>query len=373
MKRIAHLEAARGIASIIVVLHHFSWGFLPALMHSFTDGGLEKTPVFILLNGTGAVAFFFLLSGFVLTYRFYLQFSAPDLIASVIKRLPRLMLPAGASMMIGAAILIWLPAYYIDAAKLTGSVWLETLGFAGISEGFAPSFQDALHSTFLVFIDTGHTQYNSNLWTMIFEFYGSLLVFILVAVSALLLHQMRYGVIAFHVVLLLLIFLAKAMWVDVMRYFPFVVGSLLAFLHSRYPESFLLTRGRTTLAFLLMVMGYSMQNWLALNIASTAAMILLLSLPSLERRLSGPFGLFLGRLSFPLYLVHVLVMFSATSAVWIILSEYGLSLWMVAMLCLALTCVLSLLAALPFMWLERHWVPAINRWTRTGLSKIWQR
>ena len=90
----------------------------------------------------------------------------------------------------------------------------------------------------------------------------------------------------------------------------------------------------------------------------------MLGVPLLERRLGRSVGLFLGRLSFPLYLVHALVMLSVTSAAYVALAGYGVPLWGILALCLALTLAASLLAALPFMWLEGVWVPALNRWTR---------
>ena len=57
-KRLAYLETARGIASIIVVFHHFLLGFFPLLRAPVTQGGLGMTPLYILVNGTGAVYFF---------------------------------------------------------------------------------------------------------------------------------------------------------------------------------------------------------------------------------------------------------------------------------------------------------------------------
>ncbi|QOL80062.1 acyltransferase family protein [Pseudooceanicola spongiae] len=357
--RLTYLETARGIASVIVVFHHFLLGFFPLLKTSVTQGGLAGTPLYVLVNGLGAVAFFFVLSGFVLTRKFYQKFLIQDLAASLLKRLPRLMLPAALSVMIGAAIVIYYPEAHGAAAQLTGSDWLAAFAYAGFPKDFIPSFSDAAANSLLVFLRPGHAYYNSNLWTMVYEFYGSLIVFAIVAISVALFFSKHSSVILIHIFLAVLFLV-----LPLMMYVPFVIGSLLAFLHSKRSMLFKLRPWSVAVLVLTMLAGYSFDSWYAIIIASTATMILLLGITSLEKKLSGPFGLFLGRLSFPLYLVHVLVILSVTSAAYTVLTVQGVPLWGVLMLCLALTWAVSLLAALPFMALESFWVTALNRWSR---------
>lgn len=365
-KRLTYLETARGFASIIVVFHHFLLGFFPVLKDSVVQGGLKGTPLYVLVNGNGAVAFFFVLSGFVLTRKFYKKFSVSDLTASILKRLPRLMLPAGLSMMIGAIILIYFPEAYGAAAQLTGSAWLAAFASAGISEDFVPSFLDAAQRSLFVFLWPHHYyQYNSNLWTMVYEFYGSMLVFMLVAACCLKFFRKEYRVVTLHI---LIAFLCISL--GQMLFVPFAIGSLIAFFHCNRPSWFQMPSWSIVMIIVIMIAGYSVDYWPVLLLASTAAMLLLLCTPSLEQWMSGPVGLFLGRLSFPLYLVHVLVIVSVTSAAYTSLSEYGLKHWEVLALCLALTWAVSLLAALPFMALEKAWVPALNRWSQLVIKRF---
>lgn len=365
-KRLTYLETARGFASIIVVFHHFLLGFFPLLKESVVQGGLKGTPLYIFVNGNGAVVFFFVLSGFVLTRKFYKEFSASDLTASMLKRLPRLMLPAGLSMLIGAVILIYFSEAHSAAARLTDSAWLAAFASAGTSENFVPSFLDAAEKSLLVFLWPHYFyQYNSNLWTMVYEFYGSLLVFILAAAYGLKFFKKKYSVVVLH---LLIAFLCISL--DQLLFIPFVIGSLIAFFHCNRPSWFQIPSWSIAIIIVIMVAGYSVDYWSALLLASTAAMLLLLCTPSLEQWMSGPVGLFLGRLSFPLYLVHVLVIVSITSAAYTILSEYGLKHWEVLALCLALTWVVSFLAALPFMVLEKVWVQKINYWSRAVVKRL---
>jgi peptidoglycan/LPS O-acetylase OafA/YrhL len=151
---------------------------------------------------------------------------------------------------------------------------------------------------------------------------------------------------------------------------PFVIGSLIAFLHCKRPALFQLPPWAVVMLVLTIIAGYSVDAWYPLIFASAATMILLLGVSSLERRLSGPVGLFLGRLSFPLYLVHVLVILSVTSAAYTAFTEYGLPHWGILALCLALTLAVSLLAALPFMAIERVWVSTLNRWSRALVQRF---
>lgn len=364
-KRISYLETARGIASVIVVFHHFLLGFAPELKAYVVYGGLRDTPFYMAVNGTGAVAFFFVLSGFVLTLRFYERFSMPDFVSSVLKRLPRLLLPAGLSMMLGASILIYFPDFYRDAAQLTGSSWLANFANVENSGNFVPSFADAARNSVLIFFLPLYETYNSNLWTMMYEFYGSLIVY-LIAFAASCMFKKEWILVALtHLMALFLCIALQASYLV-----PFVAGSAIAFVYTKSPSLVTFPSWGKYILILVAAVGYSVEFWPALVLASSAIMLLLLSSPSLERRLSGPIGLFLGRLSFPLYLVHTLVMLSLTSAAYTILAEYGLARWAIVLLCLVLTLVVSLILAIPFMVLEKIWVPALNGWARMGVQRL---
>src|SRR5687767_11167726 len=105
--KLEFLDGVRGVAAIIVVLHHFGIAFFPAI--NFLDpekihlgnGQLEltiaKTPLNIFFNGGFAVSVFFVLSGFVLSYKFHLSGSRQLLTTYAAKRYFRLLLPVAAS------------------------------------------------------------------------------------------------------------------------------------------------------------------------------------------------------------------------------------------------------------------------------------
>lgn len=362
-KRLAFLESARGIASIIVVLHHFVLGFLSELKAPLLSGGLKNTPLYMFINGSGAVAFFFMLSGFVLTRKFYGEFSWPDLWVSVLKRLPRLALPAGISFVMGLSVLRYLPGAHMAASALTGSDWLASFAGANFPSNFTASFSSAFRDSLLVFILPRHFQYNSNLWTMFYEFYGSIAVFMIALCAVVVLHRSCRKVVLLHV------FAGVACLANIF-FLPFVIGSLISFLHSRHGGGLRLPVWLRVLLVALVLKGFSVDNLNLVIIGSTAAMLLLLGLPALERILGNSFGLFLGRLSFPLYLVHVLVILSFTSYSYVFLSKFGADRYVGVAICFLITWACSLCLALPLMALERVWIPLTDRVVRVAVSSL---
>ena len=85
------LEAVRGVAACVVVVHHYMLAFLPHFHgRLFPDDSiaLVRTPLFFFVNGTAAVAVFFVLSGFVLTVRAFQSNQAGGLVVGAFKRWP---------------------------------------------------------------------------------------------------------------------------------------------------------------------------------------------------------------------------------------------------------------------------------------------
>lgn len=351
--RIAYLEFARGIASIIVVFHHFTLSFWPGLKLPLGEGGLLRSPLYALINGFGAVAFFFVLSGFVLTYGFYRAPSGPTLLASVLKRLPRLALPAGLSIFAGLAILLYSGAPYRTAAALTGSPWLRDFGNVVFPPGFQASAADALRTVVTVFLIPYNHYYNSNLWTMFVEFYGSLAVFI---ISFFYLLSRSYHRLVMIVVHLILFWMAIN---SVPQLANFVVGSALAYWFARRDRPLRLPLFVTIGLLLVAVFGYSLEDGLACLLASFCVMLVLLGNPSLAERLSGRLALLIGRLSFPLYLVHTLVILSLSSLAYVALAGFGPV--TAAIGAFWVTAIGALAFAVPLMLIDGYWVAALNR------------
>src|SRR5580692_8294430 len=81
------LEALRGLAALVVVVWHFFLGLDPAVL---SLPGLRGTPFFAFVHGSAAVGVFFVLSGYVLTRRYFETGQKRVLVIGALKRWFRL-------------------------------------------------------------------------------------------------------------------------------------------------------------------------------------------------------------------------------------------------------------------------------------------
>ena len=113
-RKLMELEALRGVAAVIVLFHHFLLVVAPRLHgRNFPDDpiALVRMPLFALVNGSAAVAIFFVLSGFVLTYHAMERRDWGQLLAGVAKRWPRLV-PLVVIVNVASAIFVMLGLYH---------------------------------------------------------------------------------------------------------------------------------------------------------------------------------------------------------------------------------------------------------------------
>lgn len=170
MKKIESLEGLRGLAAFVVVLFHFFSIYFPALVNGtpdqvMTKSGMEliisTSPLNIVYNGSFSVYVFFVLSGYVLSYKFFRTGDNEVITASAFKRYFRLVIPVVFSVLcmyvIYALNLSFVPKHSIVDFSLKNALY----------EGLFGAF--FRHNSF----------YNPVLWTMNYEFIGSFLVFAL--------------------------------------------------------------------------------------------------------------------------------------------------------------------------------------------------
>ena len=189
-------DAIRGIAAMMVVVAHIAVAFYPGIY--WREGPQwDATPVwwqylvkfFIsrLWSGYRAVVIFFVLSGFVLSMNFFQKGSAKSIGLAALRRYPRLMIPAAASVFLSLALMTTGAVDNQSAAKIMypeegysnpemyrppdAHVKLMTM------YQFSPTLSDALHQTTWVAFTTGYVEYNVVLWTMPIELVGSFIVF----------------------------------------------------------------------------------------------------------------------------------------------------------------------------------------------------
>lgn len=374
-----HLEAIRGLASLVVVLHHSLLAFAPSLT-GFLPGDRNvsswaNSPLFFLLNGQGAVILFFVLSGFVLPLGYFRSGQLEVAAASVIKRIPRLYLPVAA-----AILLSWLAfktgSYaFTRAGQLSGSGWLQDFGFVNVST-LVPSFSAALSETLTVFA-YGGSKFDGVLWTMRPELFGS---FVALAVAPLLLPEgwVRAQVVLFGLMVLSAHFVGYFM-------LPFVLGVGLAALLHRHPIELGVAAGVTSVVAGLLLIGYIEpigvfsflrpivertvgaipQPWIIINAVGAILVIAGVHLtPALRTSLGSGLGRLLGRYSFPLYLVHSVVIGSVASRLYLNWHARGLTDGMLVAAVVGVVFLVSFIVATPLALLDSWWVSALNAATK---------
>lgn len=171
--KVGSVEGIRGVACFMVVLSHLSLTFFPYLQGFIGKAGannpiqsfIHNSPFGFIYSGTSAVYIFFVLSGYILTY-VALKNNVNKLISMSLKRYPRLMIPAVVSCVFAYLIFTFL---HIDKSMLTD--WINKYG------DFNYSLIGSIYSGTIESFLFGYSPYNPVLWTMQIELIGSLVVF----------------------------------------------------------------------------------------------------------------------------------------------------------------------------------------------------
>ena len=353
---------------IIIAFEPKISGVLPGTR---TANSLVGTVFFILINGQAAVVFFFVLSGYVLTTRFFENPVSDYLMTAALKRLPRLALLT--TIVTVASALIWLSDLYLcrQASELTGSSWLHDFASANLPDNFHPSLLGAFGQGMWRTFFAGDSYYDTVLWTMMYEFHGSIVVFIAAPFIVFVLKN-KLAWLSFTFALLIFRFASPYMM-------SFICGMGIAYyrqalfsLASPPLTAILVFLGVYLLGFYLPDGHYAVfANFLKLaagngfvfqillqTIGATCIIIAVLQSPIAERILDNRIGVILGRLSFPIYLVHVPIILSASSAVYLGLFPFigERSIWGAA----ASTLILTFAISWPLAWIDITWVQFLN-------------
>jgi peptidoglycan/LPS O-acetylase OafA/YrhL len=337
------LTSIRGIAALIVVAWHFASVFLPAIItgntltqHSKIDIIIYQTPLSIFFAGNFAVVLFFVLSGFVLTQRFFRQDSAKTLFSAAFKRYFRLMPLVLVSTLIAYTVMSVGAIYAKPVGNISGSIWAKSEYYT-----FSPKLVEAVQQGFLG-VFTGQVSsslnYNPVLWTIYYEFLGSILIFgIATMVKG---YSKRW-------LFYLIIFLAF-----INTYFSaFIAGLILADTYSsKHGWYVLLAKMRKIYKISLLAFGISIAGfpyfgdvqhigkfWQSLLIfenninlsrtviqivASMIVIVLALSWGRLKNILESKPLLFIGNISYPLYAVHFILIYSLSSYIFLKAIDY---------------------------------------------------
>ncbi|WP_372010596.1 acyltransferase family protein [Paenibacillus chitinolyticus] len=352
--KITYLDGLRGAAALVVVFAHFLQVFLPSMFearpqvsHFAFDQWIPRTPLNLLFNGNFAVCLFFVLSGFVLSRRFFRYRNRSIVTAALLKRYFRLAVPAFCSLLLAFAVMKLDWNFYVEARGYTRATMPDPYTTV-------PSFGTLLEQGFVhTFFGYGMA-YNPVLWTMTYELFGSFLVYGLL---------LAFGRSRFRFILY-----AAGGWLFRDSYYlGFVLGMLLSDLSAGSGRNLIALRPGAVPAVLALLglflgsvpyVGWqgTVYAWLPLGPGgfpgvvtyrtAGAALVLLalLNSPSGQKLFGGRSMAYLGKLSFSLYLVHFAVLCSFSCLLFLRLDgwlPYGLNILVTTLVSLPLLFVLA--------------------------------
>jgi peptidoglycan/LPS O-acetylase OafA/YrhL len=354
-----HLEAIRGLAALCVVAAHYAAAFYPSAvfgasyrLHENWERLFTTTPLGLIFSGYFAVCLFFVLSGYVLSIPYFGP-SAKDtdhLLAALFKRPFRLGGLVVVSILISFCLLRSGGYFNVAVSDQSFSTpWFHDYWPQGVI-GLKRLVGDL--STHLFACGAA---YNSPLWTLQIELYGSFLVFIFL----LLFRKTKLRALAY---------LYAAVCFRGSLYHGFVIGILFADIVRNYGDS-LKVWSRHFISWPLLAFGLIAASYPAYSsradLTSTfygffpqlpflgggysmlgAVLVFgaVLLAPRLQFILSTPLFAFLGRISYAVYAVHFLLLGSFSS--WLFLTlrhglSYGASFLVVVLCSLSLLLVIS--------------------------------
>lgn len=185
MEKVKYIDGLRGLASIIVVLSHFVVFFYPSLYTgdpgearfvSKLDIVIAGTPLNLIYNGNFAVCIFFLLSGYVLSYKFFKTNDYEHVISGAFRRYFRLLIPVLAVNIVTFVLMKENLFFNRQVGDIIGSHWWLNQQWS-----FNPTISNLLRESFLGVFFLQADNYNPAQWTMTYELLGSFLVFAILA------------------------------------------------------------------------------------------------------------------------------------------------------------------------------------------------
>jgi peptidoglycan/LPS O-acetylase OafA/YrhL len=360
-------------------------GFMPrthGLFFPFAQEALLGSPLFALINGSAAVALFFVLSGFVLTFRGFEGRGPTVFFRGALKRWPRLALPVMTSTIVSGLLLANGLYANAEVGTMTDSAWLA--GYFGPSPyaHWPDVLAAAYEGSVATFLFRAH-YFNSVLWTMYFEFFGSFLTF---GFAYILWLARNYWLLAAAIVM------AIVAWLCHPFFLCFICGTVLAKLYAsptawqRTLEFLFLGRLKPLMIVfwamvIVFLLGYHealvprvgptgvyafakplfeasrLMTRVAFHAAGSILLLLLvLGLAQARTHLGGKLGAYLGAMSFPIYLTHFIIICSLSSWAYLAAqSVLGQGPALVALV-FAVTVVGTFVTAVPLMFLDQWWL-----------------
>lgn len=325
--RLPELDALRGVAALVVLVHHALVMLGPI---DFIDGTLIGRATHTLLNfsffrvlefGRGPVLFFFVLSGYVLT-RALLKNGSPGLFAFAAQRCVRLLIPVTASVLLSCAL------YYLVADPLLLQGPLANHSLTIWSK--PPDVAAVIREVALLQTNQDPTRLNNVLWSLAHEWRLTLLLPLVLLFRNRIWLMLALATVATGFGAMFsagenFVMLGPELHGSIVAsaYFALSIASGAALaLAGPVPT---LSREQRIAASIGVIMLVGMTSDLAVYLASVLLIVLAQQPGRFQQILRWRPLLWLGQVSFSLYLIHALIMVA-----WLCLLYGMLPVWAIA-------------------------------------------
>lgn len=355
LERITWLDGVKGLSCLLIFLHHFLLIFYPAIhfgdsvisrFHNI-DTALSQSPLTVLVNGNFLVALFCTISGMVVSLQVMTLSDKTKLSDIFVKRYFRLTLPL---LPVGLMVYVMLQLgwfTHMDVANSTQSPWAPLMYPAPFSLGH--TIKSALVDTWFF----GDSTLSTAFWMLNKLFYGTYVSAVLSVIS----WKYRRSWIVY--LILSLVFFNRG---DLML--AFILGTLLASLFSAeatYKRNAFV--GVFAFAMGILLGGHptdveptnfyrilnSMTPWDVHAVGAFLTLFGIWNCKKIQSFLSGRITQWLGSISYAVYLLHIPLLFSLTTSVFLFFKTYLRYSYAVLV-----SFLISIIALIYSAWLYNH-------------------
>lgn len=344
--KLAYLDSLRGIASIVVVISHITLLYFPYL-HNFGESKipedyviqswLHNSPFGFFYSGSTAVYIFFVMSGIVLSIGASKYSTSTGKL--IISRYVRLAMPAAASCIIAYFMISIIRIYNIsiDDNLINESLSVDNPGI------LSAIYYGAVRSVFYL---RGSIEYNPVLWTMAIEFYGSIFLYISYRTKKPIISMSIFSalcsIISFNIFCGIFCFLIGMLIFKNIKNLPNKINLPLIFIGIYFSGIH-----SDSSSYYIFTLFFGKYTYTLLNaIAGVIFVYVVVSSPGIKKVLSAKILQKLGKLSFPIYLVH-------WSAIYIVSNTLILAGINNTAISIVLSIVLTLLISMLFFYIDK--------------------